>query len=121
MKLIKLTAFPLLLFVSLLVLSSCEPDAEIKKTTEYSKTNIPMTGAQETPAVTTSALGSMDVSYSKDTRILNYTISWSGLAGNPVGMHVHGQAPVGYIAGVLPDNFYQRINGYRNQIRYIIR
>ncbi len=100
MKLIKLTALPFLLFVSLLALSSCEPDAELKKTTEYSKTNIPMTGAQETPAVTSSALGSMDVSYSKGTRMLNYKIRWSGLAGNPSGMHVHGQAPVGYVAGV---------------------
>lgn len=100
MKLIKLTALPLLLFVTLLAFTSCEPDAELKKITEFQKLGIVMSGAQETPAVPSSSLGSMDVFYSRDTRILSYKINWSGLTGNPVGMHVHGQAPVGFAAGV---------------------
>ena len=50
MKLIKLTALPLFMVASLFMISSCESDAELKRTSDYSKTGIAMTGAQETPA-----------------------------------------------------------------------
>jgi len=40
MKLIKLTALPLLLFSLALAVVSCEPDAEQKKLTEYEKKGI---------------------------------------------------------------------------------
>ncbi len=101
MKLIKLTALPILLFVSLLMLSSCEPDAELKKITDFQKSGIVMSGAQETPAVASSSLGTLNVFYTRETRILSYTINWSGLSGNPTGMHVHGLAPSGYAASVV--------------------
>jgi hypothetical protein len=103
MKLIKLTALTSLLFAMLAGMSSCEKNAEKKKTTDFSKNDIPMTGAQETPAVPTSALGSMDVFYTKETRILNYTVRWSGLTDSVMLMHIHGLAPTGFPAGVVQN------------------
>lgn len=101
MKLIKLTAFTSLLFIFCFGLSSCYKEAEQKKTVNYEKKGIILSGAQETPATPTTALGSMDVFYSKETRTLTYTVSWSGLTGSVAAMHIHGLAPLGYIAGVV--------------------
>jgi hypothetical protein len=55
------------------------------------------------PAVTAAGLGSMEVFYSKDTRILSYSVSWSGLTGAVTAMHIHGKAPVGFAAGVFQN------------------
>jgi hypothetical protein len=106
MKWIKLIALSSVLFAFILNITSCEPEEELKKTTTFSKTNIPLTGAQETPPTTSSALGSMDVSYNKSTRLLNYTVRWSGLTGNPTGMHIHGLDPIGF---THPSNIVQTI------------
>ena len=103
MNRIRLTAFPLLIVLSLLSLSACERNAEEKKTTDYEKLGIPMTGAQETPPNTSPALGTMDVFYSKETRVLTYTVNWSGLSGPVTAMHIHGLAPTGYLAGVVQN------------------
>ncbi|HEX4876138.1 MAG TPA: CHRD domain-containing protein [Chitinophagaceae bacterium] len=101
MKLLKLTALPLFVFSLLLVLASCEPDAEMKKTTDFQKLGIPLTGAQETPAVPSTAIGTMDVFYSKETRILTYKVSWTGLTGSVAAAHIHGLAPTGFAAPVV--------------------
>ena len=101
MKLIKLTALTSLLFVFVLGMSSCEKIAEKKKNTDYQKNGILMTAAQEVPANTSSALGIMDVSYSKETRLLTWSVTWSGLTGPVSLMHIHGLAPKGYSAGVV--------------------
>ncbi len=97
----KLTALPLFLVASLFMISSCESDDELKRTSDYSKTGIALTGAQETPAVTSSALGTMDVSYTRSSKILTYTINWSGLTGAVTAAHIHGLAPTGFAAGVV--------------------
>jgi hypothetical protein len=99
----RLTAFPLFIAISLLTLTSCERDAEQKKTTDYQKKAIPLTGAQETPATPTTALGNMDVFYSKETRVLTYNVTWSGLTGPVTAMHIHGLAPSGFPAGVVQN------------------
>ncbi len=110
MKLIKQAAFPIFVFLIMLGLTSCESDQELKKTTDYSRKNIALTGAQETPATPSTALGSMDVSYSKETKILNWSVNWSGLTGPVSLMHIHGQAPVGFSAGVV-QNIITASNG----------
>lgn len=102
MKWFQTTAFSLLT-CALFALASCERDAEQKKTTDYQKQGLPLTGAQEVPATPTTALGSMDVFYSKETRVLNYTVQWSGLTGAVTAMHVHGLAPKGFSAGVVQN------------------
>jgi hypothetical protein len=101
MKLLKLTAFASILFITLLTFNSCQNDDEVAKTTDYNKTGIVMSGAQETPPVATTAIGSLDVAYSKETKMLTYKVTWSGLTGAPVAMHVHGLAPVSYPAVVV--------------------
>ena len=96
MKLIKLTAFPLVILASVLLLNSCERDAEQKKNTDFSKLAIAMTGANEMPVTSSTAIGKLDVSYSRDTRTLNYTISWSGLSGAVTAIHINGPAPLAF-------------------------
>jgi hypothetical protein len=103
MQLLKTTVLSCLLFTCILSLTSCEKDAERKKVIEYIKTGIPMTGAQEVPATTSPALGSMDVYYNKGTKTLVYKVTWSGLTGNPQAMHIHGLAPIGFATGIIQN------------------
>ena len=103
MKLIKLTALPFFVLGSLIMLSSCESDAELKKTTDFQKSGIVMSGAKETPAVPSTALGKLDVFYTRETRTLSYTVTWSGLTDSVAAMHIHGLAPEGYAAGVVQN------------------
>jgi hypothetical protein len=103
MRLIKLTAFGSLILSGLVFLSSCEREAEDKKTFLYAKAGIVMSSAQETPAVNSPALGSMDVSYSKETKLLNYKVTWTGLLDSVSAMHIHGLAPISYAAGIVQN------------------
>ena len=57
-------------------------------------------GAQEVPAVTTTATGSIEGSYDADENTLSYTIEWSGLSAPPGAAHFHGPAAPGVGAGV---------------------
>lgn len=98
MKLLKLTVLPSLLFAFLFIASSCEKEAEKKKANVYTKSDLIMSGAQSVPATSTSGSGTLSVSYDKRTRILNYTITWFGLSGNPTGIGIFGPAPEGYMA-----------------------
>lgn len=101
MKLLKLTVLPITLFSSLLFLNSCESTAEKERVTDYSKTGIVMSGAQEIPANASTALGKLDVFYTKDTRTLTYNFSWSGLTGPVTAFHIHGIAPSGFSTSVV--------------------
>lgn len=110
MKLIKLTALSSLFFLFAFGLSSCEKAAEEKKITDFEKKGIIMSGAQETPSVPSSALGSMNVFYSKETRMLTYKVTWSGLTDSLSLMHIHGLGPTGFAAGVI-QNIVTAANG----------
>lgn len=102
MKLPKLTVLSLVVCSTLLFLSSCERDAEMKRTTDFEKKGIILSGAQEPPPANTStALGKMDVFYSKDLRTLTFSVEWSGLTGPVTSMHIHGLAPTGYSSGIV--------------------
>ena len=114
MKLLKLTASSLLLLGFILGFSSCERDAEQKIQTDFSKSGIVLTGANETPATASTAIGSMDVYYTRETRILSYTVKWSGLTDSVLLMHIHGLAPTGLAAGVV-KNIVTASNGIFNQ------
>jgi hypothetical protein len=103
MQLLKLNALSFLLFAIAMGFTSCEKDAEKKKTQEYLKSGIPMTGAQEIPANPSAALGSLDVYYAKNSKILSYKVTWQGLADTIVGMHIHGVAPAGYSTGIIQN------------------
>ncbi|MBL7731650.1 MAG: CHRD domain-containing protein [Chitinophagaceae bacterium] len=114
MKLIKLTVLPFLISSLIMVMVSCEPEAEQKKTTDFEKKGIPMTGAQVVPTSPSSALGTLDVSYTKETRILTYKITWSGLVDSVAAVRIHGLAPIGYPAvtsALFPNGIAQYIVG----------
>jgi hypothetical protein len=97
MKFTKLTALGALVMLFSFSVSSCEKNAEKKKTTDYQKNNIPVTGAQVVPTSASPALGNLTVFYTKETRVLNYTLTWSGLSGAPsTGIGIYGLAPLGY-------------------------
>ena len=97
MKWIKLTALPISVFAVMLLLASCEPDAEMKKVTDYQKNDIPMTGAKNIPISVSSATGKLNIFYTKETRTLNYSMNWTGLSGAPTSIGIFGLAPEGYI------------------------
>lgn len=103
MKLPKLTVLSIICLFTLIVLNSCEPRAELKRTTNFEKQGIILSGAQETPAVPSTAIGTMNVFYSKNTRTLTYSVQWSGLTGAVTAMHIHGVAPTGYPSGVVQN------------------
>ena len=64
---------------------------------------LPMRPDQEVPANNSSASGTADVTYNKDTKMLTYTLNWSGLTDKPTMAHIHGTAPRGANAGVKHD------------------
>lgn len=98
MKLLKLTAYLSLFFV-VLTTTSCEREAELKKANLYAKDDLPMTGAQERPIISTStAIGTLSVSYDKRVKYLNYKITWTGLTGAPASIGIYGPVPEGYAA-----------------------
>jgi hypothetical protein len=97
MKLPKLTAF----IFSVSILASCTQADDIFNDNNYVGSALPMSGAQEVPAVTTGATGTINASYNKLSKTLSYTVNFSGLSGNAVAAHIHGTAEAGFVAGVL--------------------
>ncbi len=103
MKLLRLTVFSFLFVSVIFSMTSCEKDAEKKKTNEFSRTAIALTGAQETPPNASTASGSMDVLYTKGSKVLSYKVKWENLSDTIVGIHIHGQAPTGFAATIVQN------------------
>lgn len=61
---------------------------------------VPLTGAQQVPAVQTSGSGSADITYDSSTRALSWTVTYSGLSSPVTMAHFHGPAAAGKNAGV---------------------
>lgn len=96
----RLTALSLITIALITVFVSCRRD-DVEHQNLYMKTNVVLSGAQETPGTPTSATGTMDVSYSRLSKTLSYTVRWSGLTGPVASMHIHGLAPAGFAAPVF--------------------
>ncbi len=60
-----------------------------------------MTGMNEVPPVPGLATGRVDAVLNKDTNVLRWRLSYSGLSGQPTMGHFHGPAPVGVNAPVV--------------------
>jgi len=56
----------------------------------------PLDASQLVPAKTNSASGTINAVYNQTTRVISYTINFSGLSGKPTSIRVHGPAPAGY-------------------------
>lgn len=109
MKWVQLAAFPLF-FTTLLFVTSCEKEEDVENRVVYAPAILPMSAAQEVPVNPTTGTGTITASYRKDTRILTYSITWSGLTGPVAAMHIHGLADPGFNAGVL-QNIITASNG----------
>jgi hypothetical protein len=85
-------------------LPACDKDDDDDKNV-VSKNGLAVEGNQEVPAKTTSATGTLDVSYNKMTKMLSFTINWQNLTDVPSGSHIHGPAARGTNAGIKYDFF----------------
>ena len=111
MRFPKLTV--LLLSFPLFILISCSDDTEDVERDNIYYGTISMTGAQETPPVTTAATGTIDANYNRLTKTLSYSIVFSGLVDSAVAAHVHGLGETGVLAPVVQTfaNFPRRKAG----------
>ena len=99
MRLFRLTVLASLSIAMIGGFSSCEKDSEKEKVNFYTKSDIPMTGAQIAPAQSPSTgSGKLTVSYDKRGRVLNYKLSWTGLSDSVIAIRLNGPAPLGYSA-----------------------
>jgi hypothetical protein len=84
----------------MLVLSSCDKDDDDDDDIKNAKYSLSGTasGAQEVPAVTTTASGTLSGSYDTVSKSLIYLVSWTGLSGDATMAHFHGPALAGETA-----------------------
>ena len=62
--------------------------------------SVPLTGAQQVPPVQTQGSGKADLTYDPSTRVVTWTITFSGLSSPATMAHFHGPAAEGKNAGV---------------------
>jgi CHRD domain len=60
-----------------------------------------LNGASEVPPVTTAGKGSATASLNTATKMLTWTVDYSGMSGPVTAAHIHGPAAPGTNAGVL--------------------
>ena len=60
-----------------------------------------LTGASEVPPVSTTGSGTVNASFNKDTNVLTWKVTYSGLSGPLTAGHIHGPALAGANAGVV--------------------
>lgn len=73
-----------------------------------------LAGSNEVPSVPTSGSGTAEVSFDKQSKVLSWTITYSGLTGPATAAHFHGPAMVSENAGVavpLTGNLASPITG----------
>jgi len=58
-------------------------------------------GKSETPPTASAGVGSLTAQFDPATKMLTWTITYSGLTGPATAAHFHGPAPVGKAAGVM--------------------
>jgi CHRD domain-containing protein len=61
---------------------------------------VPLTGAQQVPPVQTTGSGTADLSFDPSTRVVTWSITYSGLSSPVTMAHFHGPASAGKNAGV---------------------
>lgn len=59
-----------------------------------------LSGASEVPPTQSNAKGNLQATLDKNSRVLTWTLSVSGLSGPPTAAHFHGPAAAGENAGV---------------------
>jgi hypothetical protein len=63
--------------------------------------DVPLTGAQQVPPVQTSGTGTAHITYDPSTRVVIWSVTFSGLSSAPTMAHFHGPATEGKNANVV--------------------
>ena len=61
---------------------------------------VPLSGSAQVPPVSTSGTGTADLTYDPATRVLTWSVAFSGMSSAVTMAHFHGPAPAGKNAGV---------------------
>ncbi len=102
-KFLNLWLIILLMLAVPVLFVSCDDDDDIDDIVLTVAGNA--SGAQEVPAVTTTASGTLSGTFNVNTNELQWAISWNGLSGDVVAAHFHGPAAAGTNAPpVIPIN-----------------
>lgn len=83
--------------LGMITLNSCKKDEVVSQDVAFGAM---LMGSEEVPAVTTTAMGTFSGVYNKTTKILTYTISYTGMT--PTAWHLHKGAK-GATGGVIFD------------------
>ena len=70
---------------------------------------VPLTGAEQVPPVETPAKGSAAVTYDPATRVVTWTITYSGLSAPATMAHFHGPAEKGKSGPVVIRSEERRV------------
>jgi hypothetical protein len=91
-------------FLSFLMLTSCSKDDDNPVAPVYPTYKATLTGAQEVPTNSSTASGTFTSTFNTDTKVLSYTITYTGITGTtPIAWHIHKGA-VG-VSGNVEINF----------------
>lgn len=74
-------------------LAGCAQDSTMTSNTKTFTANL--NGAQEVPAVPGSGAGKATFTLNTATKMLSYTVTYSGLSGPAMASHIHGPAAAG--------------------------
>lgn len=88
----KAPAAPTPMLLSTPIAASASADA--------TRLSAPLSGKEEVPPVSVSATGSAEATLNPQTKVLTWTVTYSGLTGAASGAHFHGPALTGANAGV---------------------
>lgn len=87
-------------FLALVFLGACKNDDDDTNTNEVKFKSISINGAKEVPPTPSTATGTLNGTYNKTTKVLSYTITWSGVT--PTAMHFHKADPTASGPVVIP-------------------
>jgi CHRD domain len=68
---------------------------------EMVKLQAELKGSNEVPPNTSTASGTAEASFDTDSKLLTYTVTYSGLTGPAMGAHFHGPSEAGKNAGIV--------------------
>jgi hypothetical protein len=112
----------LIVMASVLIFASCKKESD--PVIYYGKASL--MGTNEVPAVTTTALGTINYSYDPVSRYLTYSLTYAGLTGNPTnnsttGSGIYGPASAGAASStlLLPITFPASTNGSASGTLYV--
>ena len=87
-----------ILGLTAMALTGCGTESPMAGKTTLKAT---LSGAQEVPATTSQGTGTGTFNYDPATKLLQYSVSYSGLTGPATAAHIHGPAAPGVNAGVM--------------------